>query len=235
MFKVERITKKFGQLEVFHDLSLVFPTSKITAILGPSGCGKTTLLKILAGLIRPDQGGVMSTKRVSFLFQEPRLLPWLDIRQNLALVLQDKLPAAAVDPLIRRYLKAVGLAEYHRFYPGQLSGGMKQRAAMARALSYPAELLLMDEPFKSLDLKTRYQLVSDFLNIWRQSPSTVVVVTHDVKEAVWLGDQILVLSEKPTRLNARYENEIPSELRMGSKEALGLEQVITRELLMLSL
>lgn len=231
MFKVERIAKKFGRLEVFHDLSLVFPTGKITAILGPSGCGKTTLLKILAGLIIPDQGEVTSTEKTSFLFQEPRLLPWLTIRQNLTLVLQDKLPAATVDSAIERYLEAVGLAEYHRFYPGQLSGGMKQRAAMARALSFPAELLLMDEPFKSLDLKTRYQLVSDFLKLWRQKPNTVVVVTHDVKEAVWLGDQILVLSEKPARLIVRFENEIPVELRMGSKEALGLEQEIVTILL----
>lgn len=231
MLKVERIAKKFGQLEVFHDLSLAFPTGKITAILGPSGCGKTTLLKILAGLIEPDQGEVASTEVTSFLFQEPRLLPWLTIRKNLTLVLQDKLPGAAVDSAIECYLKAVGLAEYHRFYPSQLSGGMKQRAAMARALSFPAELLLMDEPFKSLDLKTRYQLVSDFLNLWRQRPNTVVVVTHDVKEAVWLGDQILVLSERPARLIARFENAVPFELRMDSKEALGLEQEIVTILL----
>lgn len=231
MFRVSGIAKKFGQLQVFSDLSLEFPKDKITAILGPSGCGKTTLLKILAGLIKPDQGSVESTVKLSFLFQEPRLLPWLNIRQNLALVLQDKLPAADVDKQIAYYLQAVGLLEYQRFYPGQLSGGMKQRAAMARALSCPAELLLMDEPFKSLDLKTRYQLVSDFLRLWSQKPNTVVVVTHDVKEAVWLGDQILVLSEKPARLLARFENEFPPESRMAGEGLGSLEQEITRAVL----
>lgn len=231
MFRVSGIAKKFGQLQVFSDLSLEFPKDKITAILGPSGCGKTTLLKILAGLLKPDQGSVESTAKLSFLFQEPRLLPWLNIRQNLALVLQDKLPAADVDKQIAYYLQAVGLLEYQRFYPGQLSGGMKQRAAMARALSYPAELLLMDEPFKSLDLRTRYRLVSDFLALWRQKPITVVMVTHDVKEAVWLGDQILVLSEKPARLIARFENEFPAESRMAGVGLGNLEQEITRAVL----
>lgn len=231
MFRVSGIAKKFGRLQVFSDLSLEFPKDKITAILGPSGCGKTTLLKILAGLLKPDQGSVESTAKLSFLFQEPRLLPWLNIRQNLALVLQDKLPAADVDQQIAYYLQAVGLLEYQLFYPGQLSGGMKQRAAMARALSYPAELLLTDEPFKSLDLKTRYRLVSDFLRLWRQKPITVVVVTHDVKEAVWLGDQILVLSEKPARLIAGFENEYPPESRMAEDGLGDLEQKITRAVL----
>lgn len=231
MFKVERIAKKFSELQVFQDLSMELPTNKITAILGPSGCGKTTILKILAGLIKPDLGVVVSAAQISFLFQEPRLLPWLNIRQNLELVLKDKLPVAAVDTQIEAYLKAVGLGEYHHFYPRQLSGGMKQRAAMARALSYPTELLLMDEPFKSLDLKTRYQLVIDFWDLWRRKPNTVVVVTHDVKEAIWLGDQILILSAKPARLIERFENEIPFKLRMGSKEALELEHEITGVLL----
>lgn len=231
MFRVSGIAKKFGQLQVFYDLSLEFPTNKITAILGPSGCGKTTLLRIMTGLLKPDQGLVESTAKLSFLFQEPRLLPWLNIHQNLALVLEGKLTAPDVDNQIEAYLKAVGLAEYHRFYPGQLSGGMKQRAAIARALSYPAELLLMDEPFKSLDLRTRYQLVSDFLTLWRQQPNTVVVVTHDVQEAVWLGDQILVLSEKPACLIAKFENKIPPESRMVGDRPWHLEQEITRAVL----
>lgn len=229
MYKVERIVKNFGELEIFKDLSLEFPKNKITIILGPSGCGKTTLLKIIAGLIKPDHGKVVSTEGIGFLFQEPRLLPWLTIRENLALVLKDKLPVTEIDAQINFYLRAVGLGDYPNYYPGQLSGGMKQRAAMARALSFPAELLLMDEPFKSVDLKTRYRLVSDFLNLWRHKSNTVVVVTHDVKEAVWLGDQILVLSEKPARLIESFRNNNPSELRMNGD--FGLEQAITKAVL----
>lgn len=231
MFKVDRIAKSYGELKVFQDLSLDFPTGAITAILGPSGCGKTTILKILAGIVKPDRGTVFSTSEVGFLFQEPRLLPWLDVYGNLALVLEDKLPADALDGRIKYYLQAVGLAGYLRFFPRQLSGGMKQRVAMARAFSYPAELLLMDEPFKSLDLKTRYQLVSDFLGLWRQNPNTAVVVTHDVKEALRLGDRILVLSEKPARLIARFENEFPLESRMAGVGLGDLEQEIMRAVL----
>ncbi len=231
MYKLEQITRNYGELQVFQDLSLEFPKGKITAILGPSGCGKTTILKIMAGLIKADRGTVVTTSQIGFLFQEPRLLPWLNIYGNLALVLEEQLPSAKVAPQISHYLQAVGLGEYRDFYPRQLSGGMKQRAAMARALAYPAELLLMDEPFKSLDLKARYQLVSDFLALWRQNPNTVVVVTHDVKEAVWLGDQILLLSAKPAQLLERFQNDLPFENRMNSVESFSLEQKITEMLL----
>jgi NitT/TauT family transport system ATP-binding protein len=231
MYKVERISKRFGELNVFQDLTLEFPEGKITTVLGPSGCGKTTILKIMAGLIKPDGGKVISTEWVGFLFQEPRLLPWLNIYQNLELVLRDKLTVQDRDSKIMHFLKAVGLGDYHNFYPRQLSGGMKQRAAMARAFSYPAELLLMDEPFKSLDLKTRHQLVTDFLKLWRQESKTVVVVTHDVKEAVWLGDQILVLSAKPARLVEKFINVIPFELRISGDESWGLEQEVAKTIL----
>jgi NitT/TauT family transport system ATP-binding protein len=231
MYKAEGISKSFGELKVFQELTLEFPAGKITAILGPSGCGKTTILKIMAGLSRSDEGTVISTKRVSFLFQEPRLLPWLSIYQNLELVLEDKLPARERDYAIKNSLQAVGLGEYHKYYPRQLSGGMKQRAAMARALSYPAELLLMDEPFKSLDLKTRFHLISDFLRLWLEKPNTAAVVTHDVKEAVWLGDRVLVLSARPARLVECFQNDIPLEARMDGEASFRLEQAITKAVL----
>lgn len=231
MYKAEGISKSFGELKVFHELTVEFPVAKITAILGPSGCGKTTILKILAGLSEADEGTVVSTKLVGFLFQEPRLLPWLNIYQNLELVLEDKLPAQERDYVIKNSLQAVGLGEYYEYYPSQLSGGMKQRAAMARAFSYPAQLLLMDEPFKSLDLKTRFQLISDFLRWWVQKSNTVVVVTHDVKEAVWLGDRILVLSARPARLIECFQNDISLEARMDGEVSFRLEEAITKAIL----
>lgn len=231
MYKAERISKSFGELKVFQDLTLEFPDGKITAILGPSGCGKTTILKLMAGLAGADEGNVISTKRVGFLFQEPRLLPWLNIYQNLKFVLEDKVPARKMDSVIKNSLHAVGLGEYYDYYPRQLSGGMKQRAAMARAFSYPAELLLMDEPFKSLDLKTRFQLISDFLRLWIRKPNTVVVVTHDVKEAVWLGDRISVLSARPARLVESFQNDIPLESRMDGDISFRLEKTITKTVL----
>jgi NitT/TauT family transport system ATP-binding protein len=198
MYKLGHVFKNYGDLSVLWDLTLEFPEKRITAILGPSGCGKTTVLNLLANLIPADSGRVTTVTPVSYLFQEPRLLPWLSVRENLNLVLRDQLPVAAVVARVEQYLNAVGVAAYQHFYPEQLSGGLRQRVALARAFSFPADLLLMDEPFKSLDLKIRYRLITDFLELWRQQPRTVVLVTHDVKEAVLLGDRIVILADKPT-------------------------------------
>jgi NitT/TauT family transport system ATP-binding protein len=209
MYKLEHVFKNYGVLSVLQDFSLEFPENRITAILGPSGCGKTTFLNILAGLVPADRGQVSTVTPVSYLFQEPRLLPWLSVRENLRLVLQDRLPAAAVGPRVEQYLNAVGMAAYQNFYPGQLSGGLRQRVALARAFSFPADLLLMDEPFKSLDLKIRYRLIADFLKLWRQQPRTVALVTHDVKEAVLLGDRIVILADKPAGVLRVIERATP--------------------------
>jgi NitT/TauT family transport system ATP-binding protein len=197
MYKVEGLSKRYRDLQVLDDFWLEFPEGRITAILGPSGCGKTTLLNILAGLIRADRGRVCSASQVSYLFQEPRLLPWLTVRNNLALVLQDKIVPSGLNDRIERYLQATGVEKYQKFYPAQLSGGLRQRVALARAFSYPAPLLLMDEPFKSLDVKTRFRLIADFQHIWEEEPRTVITVTHDLREAAVLGDKIVVLSDKP--------------------------------------
>jgi NitT/TauT family transport system ATP-binding protein len=230
MYKLEHVFKNYGSLPVLQDLTLEFPEKRITAILGPSGCGKTTLLNILAGLLPVSAGQVVTTTPVSYLFQEPRLLPWLTVRENLDLVLRDRLPAAAVASRVGQYLEAVGVTAYQDFFPGQLSGGLRQRVALARAFSFPADLLLMDEPFKSLDLKVRYRLITDFLGLWRQQPRTVVLVTHDVKEAVLLGDQIVILADKPTAV-AR----IISRDAAGDKEDETANFQLERELLALLL
>jgi len=199
MIKLEHISKNFGYVKVFDDFTLAFPEDKITVILGPSGCGKTTLLNILAGLKPVDQGVATKAEHVSYLFQEPRLLPWLTIRENIALVLKEKMEPSWINRQIRENLETIGLSRYADCYPSQLSGGMRQRAAMVRAFSYDAPLLLMDEPFKSLDVKMQFQLIRDFLTLWQQKKRTVITVTHDVQEALWLADEILVFPEKPVK------------------------------------
>ncbi len=230
MYKLEHISKRYGSLTVLDDFTLSIPKDRITVLIGPSGCGKTTLLNILAGLIQPDQG-LVTRDRVSYLFQEPRLLPWLNVRDNVGLPLRDVLEKERVEEEVRRYLSKVGMEDYADFYPGQLSGGLKQRAAMARAFAFPAPLLLMDEPFKSLDLKIRYRLMEDFVRIWISEPRTVVAVTHDLHEAVYLGDRVILLDEKPARIKRCYTIDIPREGRHGSEAVQRLE----RELLELML
>lgn len=231
MFKVESVAKSYGSLQVLENLSLDFPEGKITVIMGPSGCGKTTLLNILAGLVRVDRGDVGISSEVSYFFQEPRLLPWLTVRNNIALVLQDKMPPEAVRDKVVQFLQATGLTGYENFYPAQLSGGMRQRVAMARAFSYQAPLLLMDEPFKSLDLKTRFQLIKDFLRIWLKQPRTVITVTHEVKEAVLLGDKIVVLTDKPARVAREFRIEVPQEERWAGQEGWVMEKELWELLL----
>jgi NitT/TauT family transport system ATP-binding protein len=209
MYKLEHVYKNYQDLPILQDLTLQFPEQRITTILGPSGCGKTTLLNILAGLVPVERGQVTTVTPVSYLFQDPRLLPWLTVRDNLNLVLRDRLSVADVPSRIDRYLNAVGVMAYQHFYPGQLSGGLRQRVALARAFSFPADLLLMDEPFKSLDLKIRYRLIADFLELWRQQPRTVILVTHDVKEALMLGERIVILADKPTGVVRVIDRDVP--------------------------
>lgn len=231
MIQVKDISKSFGSLNIFKDFTLMFPEGKITVILGPSGCGKTTLLNILARIVPVDRGEVDTAENVSYLFQEPRLLPWLTIRQNIVLVFKDKYPEAVIKEKIDQNLTAAGLANYADYYPSQLSGGMRQRAAMARAFSYDAPLLLMDEPFKSLDLKTRFQLIGDFLKLWRTQKKTAVMVTHDLKEAVMMGDLIVILSEKPARVIEMHTVDVVPDDRTDNREIIKLEERLMRALL----
>lgn len=228
MFRVKGISKNYGDLKVLDQLDLEFPENRITMILGPSGCGKTTLLNMMAGLIKPDAGSLEVPEEVSYLFQEPRLLPWLTVAENLRLVLEGRGTFQEIEERITRFLTAAQVSQYAGYYPAQLSGGLRQRAALARAFAFPAFFLLMDEPFKSLDIKIRYKLLTDFIRMWRQEPRTVVAVTHDVREAVELGDKVILLSDKPTGIRKQFEIELPQEKRRGSQEIIKLEQEIVK-------
>jgi len=231
MNKVEHVSKSFKNVTVFADLTLEIPDREITVILGPSGCGKTTLLNILAGLARPDRGEVAVSGEVSYLFQDSRLLPWLTVRKNVTLVLRERMKPAAAAGTADYYLEAAGIAAYADFYPAQLSGGLRQRVALARAFAYPAPLLLMDEPFKSLDIKIRFKLIRDFIELWRREPRTVVTVTHDLKEGIYLGDRIVILTDKPSAVARTVTIPQPQEERMGNRDLLLLEEELFRVLL----
>ena len=232
-FILKGITKSYGACECWTDL-LAVEKDRIVAILGPSGCGKTTLLVLLAGSLLPDSGEIigLAGKAVSFLFQEPRLLDWLTVAENIAFVLKDRFPPAEVEARVAGVLRRVELAEYRNTYPRRLSGGQRQRAAMARAWAYPSRLLLMDEPYKSLDLGLKLELIRQFLQLWTEEPRTVLYVTHDIKEALLLADEIYLLSAKPTVVRSRYAVPIPrSRRRLDDYTLLALEREITTELL----
>ncbi|MDR1931580.1 MAG: ABC transporter ATP-binding protein [Spirochaetales bacterium] len=223
------ITKRFGcpeagSLTLFDNFSLSFESEKISVILGPSGCGKTTLLNLLAGLISPDRGTLLvngkpaAQARVSYLFQQPRLLPWLTVEKNLDFVLSPDIPAGERKALIREHLRQVSLEGSLHKYPSELSGGMAQRAAMARAFLFESEALLMDEPFQGLDPPLKFSLISSFREVRARRPRTTLFVTHDIQEALLLGDKIFVFSRPPARVAASLVNPVPPQERLSGHE-----------------
>ncbi|MGQ9778424.1 MAG: ABC transporter ATP-binding protein [Bacillota bacterium] len=226
--------KSYGTLRVLGGISLAVERDAILAVMGPSACGKTTLLSLLAGLQEPEAGTIkgLAGKTVSYVFQEPRLLDWLTAEENISLVLEDLFPPAEVRRRVEEQLRWMGLLAYRHFYPRRLSGGQRQRVAIARALAYPSRILLMDEPFKSLDLGLKLDLLGRFLASWRAAPRTVVCVTHEVKEALLLADKVVVLTRKPAVIKAVYPVPIPrEERRVEDLAVLALEREITAALL----
>ncbi len=221
----DRIEKAYGATRVLDGVTLSLVEGGITVVLGPSGCGKTTLLRIAAGLLSPDQGSLpgIEGKAVSFAFQEPRLLPWLSARENLRYVLQD-VDETAIDEVI----SILELTGFEGFFPGQLSGGMQHRLALARCYLYPSELVLLDEPFRGLDLPRKVRMMEVFSRLWARDRRTVLMVTHDIQEAAVLGDLIAILSDRPATVRARVAPEEPrSERRLGDGALEELQRELT--------
>jgi len=200
------------RLDVLRGIDLEIRGGEAIAIVGPSGCGKTTLLRVLAGLEEPDRGDVLIDgapvhgigNQRAVIFQEPRLLPWLTVTQNVAFGLEVRgTPAAQASDRARHYIRLVGLGGFEDAYPRQLSGGMAQRVGIARALTVQPEILLLDEPLGALDAMTKLTMQEELARIWREEGVTMILVTHDLEEAIFLSDRVLVMSKdsaNPTRL-----------------------------------
>lgn len=217
-----------GGVEALRDISLGFPPGKLSTLLGPSGCGKTTLLKIIAGLIPPTTGEVwVKGRRVdgpgperAFVFQDFALLPWATVLRNVAFGLELRgLPRDQRYDIARRQIVEVGLVGFESSYPHQLSGGMRQRVGLARALAVNADIILMDEPFSSVDEQTRRKFQEDLLDLLRRRQKTVIFVTHSIEEAAYLSDQIVLLSPRPGTVSKLIQPNIergqrsPDEIR----------------------
>jgi NitT/TauT family transport system ATP-binding protein len=235
MLEVTQLSKSYGEgasaVRAIDDLTFNVEDGELVVIVGPSGCGKTTLLKCLSGLMPPSGGQAVlagepidgTPETLALVFQEysRSLLPWMTVEGNVSLPLQaKKTPKAERERLVRESLEAVGLADFTHAYPWQLSGGMQQRVAIARAIAYHPQILLMDEPFASVDAQTRAELEDLTLRLRKEFNVTVVLVTHDIDEAVYLADRVVVLSKRPTRVQEIIEIDLPSPRN----------QVTTREL-----
>jgi NitT/TauT family transport system ATP-binding protein len=197
------VSRAFGSVEVFRGLTLEIPPGEFVAVVGPSGCGKTTLLNLISGFDDPDSGTVTRAGKLRMIYQNGGLFAWRTAAQNIEMGLRDIEDPSERQRQLREMLKLIGLEGFGNHYPHQLSGGMRQRVELGRALVGQTELLLMDEPFSALDYLTRLRMRRELALMLEQKPCTVVLVTHDIEEAAQLADRVVVLSERPARI--RYE------------------------------
>lgn len=226
---IRHLNKNFdvdgSKISILNDINLDIKEGEFIVIVGHSGCGKSTLLKIVAGLLDYDDGEVtLDNKLVNkpdvdrgMVFQEHRLFPWLTIKDNVGLGL-DKLQSDKKEEIISEHLKLVKLEGFENVYPHQLSGGMSQRAAIARALVNAPKVLLLDEPFGALDALTKITLQEEILKIWEKEKTTMIMVTHDIEEAVYLADRIVVMSERPGRIREIIKVDLGRNRDRGSAD-----------------
>jgi ABC-type nitrate/sulfonate/bicarbonate transport system ATPase subunit len=238
---VQAVTKSFasdaGPLAVIGGVSFAVAEGKTLAIVGPSGCGKSTLMNIVAGFVQPDQGGVLvdgaqrtgpSPKGI-VISQQGSVFPWLNVRQNLMFGMahgSEREKAERAD----HYTALVGLSGFEKSYPRELSGGMLKRVELARALAVKPEILYMDEPFSALDALTSLRMRNELLRILDEERHTLILITHDVEEAIHLADQVLVLSPRPATIQASFDVALPPPRKLSSPEAQQLKEAILGEL-----
>jgi NitT/TauT family transport system ATP-binding protein len=220
MLRIENLAKAYGDTQAIADIGFEVSEREFVCVVGPSGCGKTTLLKIMSGLLAPTSGQVLLNdqpvtrppEEMALVFQEysRSLMPWMSVRSNVTLPLRHKkLDKAERTRRVEEAVEAVGLTRFIDRYPWQLSGGMQQRVAIARALAYQPEILLMDEPFASVDAQTRADLEDLILEVRERYDVTIVFVTHDIDESVYLSDRIVVLGPSPTTVKEILEVDLP--------------------------
>jgi sulfonate transport system ATP-binding protein len=237
MLQIRHVSKRFDDVAALADIDLAVDRGEIVGIVGTSGCGKSTLLRIVGGLETPSSGSVVLDNvavagprpEVGLVFQEPRLMPWLSVRENVEFALAKR-PRDQRHALADAALARVGLRAVADALPQQLSGGMAQRAAIARALVARPAVLLLDEPFSALDAFTRFSLQDHLLDIWRADQPTMLFVTHDIEESLVLSDRIVVMRAKPGRVHAQYRIELPRPRRRTEAQLQGWKERILEDL-----
>lgn len=213
--KLEDIKKKYNNLKVIENFNMSFSSDKVHCIFGPSGCGKSTLLNIITGLITSYSGKIegMEDKSFSYVFQENRLLPWLSVEGNIMFVLESNYSKREAEKISEKYIDLVKLSKFKNNFPRELSGGMKQRVSIARALAYNGDIIVMDEPFKGLDMELKTSLMNFIVNYCKSNNKLYIYTTHDTFEAAYMADNIYVFEGPPLKIKKYMTIDIPFEER----------------------
>lgn len=235
MVSIKGLNKSFGELSVLEDINIDVGRGDFLSVIGSSGCGKSTLLRIIGGLETPSEGSVLvdgaevskPSRRIGFVFQDHRLLPWLNVTDNILLALDKKEKRGK--EIAQENLKLVGLESFAESYPKQLSGGMAQRVAIARALANHPDILLLDEPFGALDAITRITMQQELLRIWKQEQITMILITHDIDEAIYLGQRVAVMTERPGRIKKTVKIAPSCHYDRNGADFMSAKKVIYRE------
>ena len=234
--QVEHLTKKFGDLLVLNDISFQIKRGEFVCVVGPTGCGKTTFLNLLTKLIEPTAGELLidgapaDPKRhnIAFVFQEPSAYPWKTVEENIRFGLELKqLPKQEIDARTENILELLGMKQFRRSYPNELSVSSVQRVVIGRAFAMQPDLLLMDEPYGQMDIKLRFYLEDEVIRLWKETGATVLFITHNLEEAVYLAERILVLSNKPTTIKAEIPVTMPHPRNVSDPEFIAIRKKVT--------
>lgn len=237
--QVDHLTKKFGDLLVLDDINFEVKQGEFVCVVGPTGCGKTTFLNLLTRIYQPSKGelyidGVPADPQkhnISFAFQEPSAMPWLTVEQNLEFGLKIKnIPQGERKKRIDRILKLLGMENLRNAHPKQLSVSEEQRVIIGRAFSTYPDLLLMDEPYGQMDIKMRFYLEDEVLKLWKEFGSTVIFITHNIEEAIYLAERVLILSNKPAKIKENLEIDLPRPRDVTSEAFIELRKYITNQI-----
>lgn len=234
--KVVNFTKSFGSLLVLDQLNFCIYGGEFLCVVGPTGCGKTTFCNVVSRLL-PETSGMITMDgetvnprkhNLSFVFQEPSCLPWRTVWDDVKIGLEIKgVPTVEIERKVRAIIELVGLTGFERFYPHQISAGMKQRVAIARAFVTEPDLLLMDEPFGQLDTNTRFNIERKLIEVWEKMKGTVIFVTHNIEEAVYLAERILVMTQKPTRIKEEVNVDLPRPRNYADPKFAEIRRYVT--------
>lgn len=233
---VKNLTKKFDDLTVLDDISFNINKGDFVCIVGPTGCGKTTFLNLLVKLIEPTAGEILidgepadpKKHNISFVFQEPSNFPWLTVEENIKFNLKIKgLDKEEIQKRTDRILDLIGLTDKRDAYPRELSVSAEQRVVIGRSFAVYPDLLLMDEPYGQMDIKVRYYLEDEVLKLWKETGSTVLFITHNIEEAIYLSQKCLIMSQKPTTVKTIMENPLPYPRDVSSPEFIELREKVT--------